>query len=117
MTGETGMIRKAPIRRRSGRQPMTAISVAVAVVCTFCAAASFATDADDYYRRAAQRDVAQFDALDRNKDGRLTIEEVRGDIDFEARFNDIDINRDGVVTREELALYIARRYGIVIGLK
>ena len=75
-----------------------------------------------------QRDVAMFDALDRDKDGiiawycarmyhmgtsgRLTIEEVHGNIDLEARFNDIDINRDGVITREELARYIALRYGV-----
>ena len=51
-------------------------------------AATFFADPDDYLRRAAQRDVAMFDALDRDKDGRLTIEEVRGIIDLEARFND-----------------------------
>ena len=43
---------------------------------------------------------------------RLTIEEVRGNIDLEARFNDIDINRDGVITQEELARYIALQYGV-----
>jgi len=42
---------------------------------------------------------------------RLTIEEVRGNIDFEARFNDIDINRDGVITQEERR-YIALQYGV-----
>jgi len=81
------------------------------------AGASIATDADDYRRQAAQRDVAMFDVLDRNKDGRLTIEEVGGDIDWEARFNDLDINRDGVITREELTRYIALRYGIVTATK
>ena len=42
--------------------------------CALCVTASFATDADDYLRRAAQRDVAMFDALDRDKDGQLTME-------------------------------------------
>ena len=95
---------------RSSSLPV--IRFAIAVICTLCVAASFATDADDYMRRAAQRDVAMFDALDRDKDGRLTIDEVRGNIDLEARFNDIDINRDGVITREELARYITLRYGV-----
>jgi hypothetical protein len=98
-------------RIRAG-DPTTVIRFAIAVTCALGVTASFASDADDYLRRAAQRDVAMFDALDRDKDGRLTIEEVRGNIDLEARFNDIDINRDGVITREELALYITLRYGV-----
>ena len=96
---------------------MTIISSALAVAGALYAISSFATEAGDYLGRAAQRDTATFDALDRNKDGRLTIDEVRGDIDFEARFNDFDINRDGLITREELARYIALRYGIVAAPK
>ena len=90
---------------------MTTILCAAAVACNFYVATFFA-DPDDYLRRAAQRDVAMFDALDRDKDGRLTIEEVRGNIDLEARFNDFDINRDGVITRGELTRYILLQYGI-----
>jgi hypothetical protein len=104
------LIGKPTTRMRSST--LRVLRFAIAVTCTSCVAASFATDAEDYLRRAAQRDVAMFDALDRNKDGRLTIEEVRGNIDLEARFNDIDINRDGVITREELARYIALQYGV-----
>jgi Ca2+-binding EF-hand superfamily protein len=87
----------------------------VAIACALCATASFATDADDYLRRAAQRDLAMFDALDRDHDGHLTVEEVRGNIDLEARFNDLDINRDGVITRGELTRYIALQYGVASG--
>ena len=96
---------------RSGN-PLTVIRFAIAVACALCVTASFATDADDYLRRAAQRDVAMFSALDRDEDGHLTIEEVRGNIDLEARFNDVDINRDGVIAREELTRYIALQYGV-----
>jgi hypothetical protein len=35
--------------------------------------ASFAHRCDDYLRRAAQRDLAMFDDLDRDKDGKLTL--------------------------------------------
>jgi len=76
--------------------------------------ASFANDAEDYLRRAAQRDVAMVDSLDRNKDGRLTVEEVSGSIDLQARFDDIDIDRDGVITREELTRYIKLQYGVAL---
>jgi Ca2+-binding EF-hand superfamily protein len=87
----------------------------VAIACALCATAPFASDADDYLRRAAQRDMAMFEALDRDHDGLLTVEEVRGNIDLETRFNDLDINRDGVITREELTRYIALQYGVASG--
>jgi hypothetical protein len=97
------------------RAPALVIRLVIAMACALCVTASFATDADDYLRRAAQRDLAMFDDLDRNKDGQLTLEEVRGDVDLEARFNDLDINRDGVITREELTRYIVFQYGVASG--
>lgn len=106
------MIGKAKMREPSGGWLMIAILFVVAAACSLYVTASFATEADDYRRRATQRDVAMFDALDRDKRDRLTIEEVRGNIDLQARFNDFDINRDGVITREELIRYIGLQYGI-----
>ena len=97
------------------RAPAPVIRLVLAMACALCVTASFATDADDYLRRAAQRDLAMFDDLDRDKDGNLTLQEVRGDVDLEARFNDLDINRDGVITREELTRYIAFQYGVASG--
>ena len=97
------------------RAPAPLIRLVLTMACALCVTASFATDADDYLRRAAQRDLAMFDDLDRDKDGNLTLQEVRGDVDLEARFNDLDINRDGVITREELTRYIAFQYGVASG--
>jgi len=101
-------------RRASPEGPSTFNRSAIALACALCVNASFANDAEDYLRRAAQRDVAMVDSLDRNKDGRLTVEEVSGSIDLQARFDDIDIDRDGVITREELTRYIKLQYGVAL---
>jgi hypothetical protein len=73
-----------------------------------------ASDADQFNRRAAGRDAAAFSALDRDADGRLTPEEVRGNIDMMARFDDFDINRDGFITQAELERYLLFRYGVAL---
>lgn len=91
---------------------MRAVRCVLAVLgMSFCTA-SIADAASDYYRRAADRDIAEFRALDRNTDGRLTRAEVQGTIDVEARFNDIDTNRDDVITFDELARYIVLQYRV-----
>ena len=51
-------------------------------------------------------------ALDVHGKNAITREETRGDVDFTPRFDDMDINRDGVVTLDELRGYIDRRYGV-----
>ena len=99
------------------RSPAIVGPSALALACALYAVASFATDRDDYLRRAAQRDLAMFDALDRDNVVRVTLDQVRGNVDLEARFNDFDINRDGVITREELTRYIALQYGIATAPK
>lgn len=85
-----------------------------AVVFLAAVAASAATpdDRTEYNRRAANADVAAYRQLDLNRDGRVTEDEARADLNFFPRFRDIDINRDGVITPEEMRGYIQRAYGI-----
>lgn len=89
--------------------PLTRL--AIAVVCGLYATAVLAAP-QEYLIRNAERDRAAFEALDLNRDGVLTREEIQGNIDMQARFNDFDSNRDGAIDRDELARYIAARYGI-----
>jgi hypothetical protein len=85
----------------------------ICVIATLAAAGgtAFADDRADYNRRAAERDVALFSALDLNADGRLSRGETKGDLTLGPRFDDADINRDGFVTREEMQRYIDASYG------
>ena len=101
-------------RTLTSRSAARALLVAAAAAFTLYAQAPLADDREVYLRTNAKRDVATFEALDRNRDGRLSIDEVRGTIDIEARFDDFDINRDGFITRAELLRYVALRYGVVI---
>lgn len=84
----------------------------LAALAVLAAGAAPAQAPREYLERAAQRDQAAFEALDRNRDGRLTREEVAGDIDMTARFDGFDVNRDYVIDRQELARYLASRYGV-----
>ena len=86
--------------------------ILVGVIACVTGTTAFAGAREDFYRRAAERDVETFRWLDRNNDGRLTKEEAHGNVDMQARFDDLDTNRDGVITTEELQRYIALRYGV-----
>jgi hypothetical protein len=83
---------------------------AIATLAAACGTAS-ADDRADYNRRAAERDVALFSALDLNADGALSRDESKSDLTLGPRFDDADINRDGVLTREEMQRYIDQHYG------
>jgi Ca2+-binding EF-hand superfamily protein len=48
-----------------------------------------------------------FDALDRNADGRLTRDELKG-TRFEAVFDQIDTNKDGKIDRKEFEAYLKK---------
>jgi hypothetical protein len=94
------------------RQILAALfGMLLAAAASTAMAASYA---EEYNARAAQRDAEAFGALDVDRNGVLSLEEVRGNVDMQARFNDFDINRDGGITVEELERYVLLRYGVAV---
>ncbi len=85
--------------------------VAVAFLLATTSLWASADDREAFNRRAADNDMAQFQRLDLNGDRRLTYDEARGDLNLGPRFSDIDINRDGIVTVEEMRRHIEQTYG------
>ena len=71
-----------------------------------------ADDRSDYNHRAAARDLALFQALDRNADGTVTRMEAQGDVNFLPRFDDMEVDMDGVITVVELHRYLEHQYGV-----
>jgi hypothetical protein len=61
----------------------------------------------DYHQRVVENYRASFKAHDRNGDGRITREELRGDVRLEPLFDEIDINRDEQITAEELERFLS----------
>jgi hypothetical protein len=88
--------------------------VSLLLVCLTLPAYSLEVAADDkadYDQRSAARYTALFQSLDRDRDGTVTRNEAKGDLNFDPVFDDMDINRDGVVTTAELQRYIEQWYG------
>lgn len=73
-------------------------------------ATTVAADRDSYNRMAAERDKAMFRDLDLDRDGRLSMGEVKGVLSLQERFDDIDTNRDGEISAQEMSRYLAQRY-------
>lgn len=91
---------------------ITTTKVAAAFLLVIASLAASADDRETFNRRAADNDMALFHQIDLNHDRRLTYDEAKGDLNLGPRFNDIDINRDGIVTLEEMRRYIEQTYGI-----
>jgi hypothetical protein len=66
----------------------------------------------EFDRRAAERYVSLFQALDLDSDGMVSKAEAQADLNFGPVFDDMDINRDGIVTPAELQRFIEQRYGL-----
>ncbi|MFN7086235.1 MAG: hypothetical protein ACK4N4_06375 [Burkholderiales bacterium] len=86
--------------------------LAVAVLLAMVSIAAPAADKEAYDRRVADNEMALFQQLDRDRDGRLSRDEAKGDLTLGPRFSDIDINRDDVITREEMLRHIEQAYGV-----
>jgi hypothetical protein len=84
---------------------MRAVIALIAALAAGAAGAAFAQPPADYLKRVADSYRAAFNAHERN--GVVTRAAVRGDLFFEPWFDAIDINRDGVITREELDRFLA----------
>ena len=97
----------------------TGACCAVALLVVVGALDANAADGDakaQYERRNAERYVALFTTLDRNRDGAVSRAETQGDLDFGPRFDDMDVNRDGFVTVPELQRYIEQQHGVRVVL-
>ena len=84
--------------------------VGALVLLAACAMGAAADDKGEYNRRAAARDFALFQSLDRNTDGAVTRLEAEGDINFLPRFSDMEVDMDGVVTTVEMQRYLEQQY-------
>lgn len=68
---------------------------------------------DDIKERKVKAVIAKapvdkdFEALDTNGDGKITLQEAVKDTAFATQFNTIDINHDGVITADEYALNVS----------
>ena len=113
---------ETPAQRYFGayaKEPNMKFRAAIVLIALVSGMAT-ADDRMEYNRRAAEADRAAYRQLDRDGDGRLTQEEVQGDVGFRPRFDDIDINRDGIVTPNEMRRYLEQAYEVpgtsIIGL-
>jgi len=86
---------------------VAAIAFAISAACG--AATASAADSSE------KTPNAKFDGLDKNKDGLLTRDEIRGGRDYKAAFDAADANKDGKLDRDEFTRAEAIHDRIVAG--
>lgn len=87
---------------------LSAGALALMLACTLTVRAD---DKLEYNRRAAARFVHLFHTLDLDRDGTVTRDEARGDVNFLPRFNDMEVDMNGVITLAELHRYLEQQFG------
>lgn len=78
----------------------------VAAASLVVGGAALAQAPDEYAKRVAENYRAAFKQADRNADGAVTRDEARGDLLFLPQFDAMDIDRDGRVTAAELERFL-----------
>jgi hyperosmotically inducible protein len=94
---------------KSNRVVSRACALAFAISAAFGAATASAADANEHMPNA------KFDTLDKNKDGVLTRDEVKGLRDYSTAFDAADANKDGKLDRDEFLRAEAIHDRIVAG--
>ena len=81
------------------RSPIDAASI-----LALCACAAFACP-------ATAAEAANFDALDKDKDGKVSVAEASGHDALFVAFKNLDKDKDGLLTREEFAAFQKQKPG------
>lgn len=84
--------------------------IATAALITLTLGSSALADSPDHARGHGHgmRGPHRFEALDANKDGKVTLSEVQAE--HQKRFTELDANKDGKVTKDELKAHHAKKH-------
>lgn len=82
--------------------------IATAALITLSLGSSALADSPDHARGHGMRGPHRFEALDANKDGKVTLSEMQAE--HQKRFVELDANKDGKVTKDELKAHHAKKH-------
>src|SRR5690349_4617744 len=98
-------------QRRVLMRKISAVVMFVTLAAAFTGGSVHAQDRTAYERRSMERLTETFASQDMNRNGRVSIDEAKDNVEFTAIFDDVDINRDGIATKAELERYLIQRFG------